>query len=203
MENIDLKAILPVKRAKQIRELYDEYLELHDIINDCGEKDSDVFPELSNVEIDQWEKRARAWVATFSRATSTRPNDWNNDEMYSEDNITPYMHAWMNHAPQQLRRFKNIRKFSSDTVEGKNGDDIRFFFNGTQKGGGKGFNSVSLAIGQKDNRTLYFLLNADKFADAPASKRPTVMSFKRKKFMMNPAEDDSDDDDDDDDDGDI
>jgi len=91
--------------------------------------------------------------------------------LYTVEDITPYMHAFANHFPDQMRYLASKklthRLFSAAPVEKKNHLHVKTFFRSTCMDGGAGkaskgkvhTTSAILEIMQRENRQLYYLQN--------------------------------------------
>lgn len=78
--------------------------------------------------------------------------------MYATAPITPYLHAMGAHLGAHLRTCAKLNiplaNFSTEPVEKKNHEHVKFFFHHTTQGGGTGISPI-LQTMQKENRLLY------------------------------------------------
>ncbi|POG53961.1 hypothetical protein GLOIN_2v1792135 [Rhizophagus irregularis DAOM 181602=DAOM 197198] len=85
--------------------------------------------------------------------------------MFNPTDITPYMHIFVFHIPEFLRKLQhkglNMRQFSTSSIEKKNHLHVKLFFGGTTMGGRNNNNNHSVLhdIMSFENRQLYYLIN--------------------------------------------
>ena len=100
LRRICIVGLLPrfeTTEAEKIQFLWDELLQLNFIFSKPAR-------ELSLADIDIFESRARTWVRKFI-------------DVYHEKNITPYIHALMNHVPEFMRIHSSILPFTQQGLE--------------------------------------------------------------------------------------
>lgn len=132
MLNIKIKDLLPSVSddiTKQIQDLWNKLLTLNMILS----KDS-----LTTEDISRFEVNARHWCKAFI-------------ECYHVENVTPYIHAMMNHVPEFLKIHGSIVPFTQQGLEKYNDISTKMYFRSTNH---KGTDAL-LQIIQKQNRLDY------------------------------------------------
>ena len=109
--NIDTRTLLPNisgSKCQQIQHLWDELLHLNLTISKTA-------AELSNNCIAEFERRARNWGEKFVA-------------VYQRRNVTPYIHALMNHVGEFMRIHGSIIPFTQQGLEKKNDIITKTYF---------------------------------------------------------------------------
>ncbi|GBC36175.2 hypothetical protein GLOIN_2v1763541 [Rhizophagus irregularis DAOM 181602=DAOM 197198] len=121
---------------------------------------------FTDAEIDSFEVNAKNWIKLFCEPTIRKSNSINQKRgMFNPTDITPYMHIFVFHIPEFLRKLQhkglNMRQFSTSSIEKKNHLHVKLFFGGTTMGGGNNNNNHSVLhdIMSFENRQLYYLIN--------------------------------------------
>ena len=110
-QNIRIRFLLPEfssSEASKIQHLWDELLQLNMLFSKPGE-------ELSPDTIESFERRARQWGRDFIG-------------VYQTKNVTPYIHALMNHVGQFMRIHGGILAFTQQGLEKLNDVITKNFF---------------------------------------------------------------------------
>ena len=74
--------------------------------------------ELTSADIDSFEERARIWCGKFV-------------DVYHASNVTPYIHAMMNHVPEFMRLHSSILPFTQQGLKKYNDIMTRQYFQAT------------------------------------------------------------------------
>ena len=170
LTSLNLNKILTPDRAARVRILWTEFVYLYDQFR-YGKPDSSL------------KGRAKIWLGLFTEAQSGEPEEPDHRAgMYNKDDVTPYVHIFIDHCPELLREHGPLDVFACDGLEKKGHLCQVFFWRKTLKGGGKwNFSPIFLSL-QKENRDLHFLQTGQ--------------------MALNDGNDDKDEDNDDDDDDD-
>lgn len=172
LKDLKLDDILPTERGAATRALWTKFLHVYDKAN--------VHRTLTEAEIVDVEVRARtthsirpatlclSCLQTSARdfvrsyiapPTGTEGAPDYTPGMYPGATVTPYMHALSEHLGAHLRTCARfgipLTNFSTEPVEFKNHQHIKFFFHHTTQGGGKMGKSPILFTMEKENRQLY------------------------------------------------
>ena len=129
--HINMAQLLPALRPDQVtklQHLWGELLQLNRLFSKRPE-------ELSNGNIVEFEHKAREWGRRFI-------------EVYHASNVTPYIHALMNHVPEFLKLHGGILQFTQHGLEKYNDVMMKQYFRATNHRG----QQALLQIMQKQNR---------------------------------------------------
>jgi hypothetical protein len=176
----------PQPQADRLHKLWTEFLQLYNIL--CSKT------PLIQGQISEFEKAARKWVQDLY---SPFPGSANNHKTlvwyYTKKDVTPYMHAFANHYPDQMKLLSRFglthRLFSAAPVEKKNHVQVTTFFRSTRMDGGGGkaskgqgrTTSAVTEIMEHENRQLFYILH-----DIPNSVPKTFMyNFDKTKMYKN------------------
>jgi hypothetical protein len=133
LKKFNFKRILPLLRAKAVRELWDRFDQIYFNL------------KLNNFDPQQFQFEAEVWLELFK-------------ELYMPSNITPYIHVLMSEFMEKHKQF-GIKAFSCAPVEKKNHQQIIHFFRQTTKNGGKNKKSAITDILEYENRVLFYLFD--------------------------------------------
>ncbi len=127
---------------------------------------------MTPAEINKFEQDARQWVTNLIEPFPEAEEEIDTLEwFYTAQDVTPYMHAFANHFPDQMSYLatKGLthRFFSAAPVEKKNHIHVKAFFRSTRMDGGGGkksqgkthTTSAIMEIMERENRQLYYVLN--------------------------------------------
>jgi hypothetical protein len=149
LQKLDFNRFFRSSRAQQLRNLWNSFLELYELIQDF---------QTNPIE---FKHKAVAWLQLFLTPSSGIPNTSNFIRgLYLPKDVTPYMHVLVYHVHEMMdiHRTFGLGSFSCSAVERKNHDHVLLFFRRTMKDGGKGSDQKSaiLNILEFENRSLYF-----------------------------------------------
>ena len=149
LQKLDFNRFFRSSRAQQLRNLWNSFLELYELIQDFW---------TNPIE---FKHKAVSWLQLFLTPSSGIPNTSNFIRgLYLPKDVTPYMHVLVYHVHEMMdiHRTFGIGSFSCSAVERKNHDHVLLFFRRTMKDGGKGSDrkSAILNILEFENRSLYF-----------------------------------------------
>lgn len=71
--------------------------------------------------------------------------------LYTQEDVTPYIHALVCHVPAQIERYGGIGRFSTEMLEKLNHLQNHYYFAHTQKKG-----AALLEIMRKESRNVYY-----------------------------------------------
>jgi hypothetical protein len=156
--NFDVSLFLERRRAEEVKKLWHTFHEIY--IEMRGTQ----IPTDETIE--SFQTKLIKWLELF-RKTGTgvlNSNEHQERGLYSSEEITPYMHALVNHVPEMMKLLRakglRLRHLSCEPVENKNWKHIRYFFSGSRKGGGgvkDGEGSCVLQdMMEVENRRLYY-----------------------------------------------
>ena len=131
VRRINIQALLPNFDASQcqaIQHLWNELLALNNVISKPAS-------ELSSASIAEFEQRATQWGEDFV-------------SVYQRRNITPYIHAFMNHVGEFMRIHGSIQPFNQQALEKKNEVVTKMYFRSSNH---QGDSSLSQIL-EKQNR---------------------------------------------------
>ncbi|PKK67697.1 hypothetical protein RhiirC2_751396 [Rhizophagus irregularis] len=136
LKKFNFKRILPLSRAKAVRELWDRFDQVYFNL------------KLKNFDPQQFQFEAEDWLELFK-------------ELYMPSDITPYIHVLVYHMSEFMEKHKQfgIKAFSCAPVEKKNHQQVTHFFRQTMKDGGKNKKLVITDILEYENRVLFYLFD--------------------------------------------
>ncbi len=127
----ELLPTLPEDEVSGIQHLWDELLQLNRIFSKRPE-------ELSLVDIDKFEHRARQWGSDFTA-------------VYHDHNVTPYIHAMANHVSEFMKLHGSLLPFTQHGLEKYNDIVTKQYFRSSNHQGVQAL----VQIIQKQNRLEY------------------------------------------------
>lgn len=95
--SIKIAELLPTCETEPIQKLWDEFFGLNELFS---RRPEDVSPAV----VDEFERRARKWGKDFT-------------DVYHTTNVTPYIHAMMNHVPEFMSLHGSILPFTQQGME--------------------------------------------------------------------------------------
>lgn len=132
MRHIRIARMLPnFADSDKIQFLWDELLHLNEIFSKKTE-------ELTVEDTGTFEVRARTWCRKFI-------------EIYHASNVTPYIHAMMNHVPEFMRLHHSIVPFTQQGLEKYNDVMTKQYFRATNHHDSKALTQIM----EKQNRLEY------------------------------------------------
>ncbi len=134
MSSIKIKNLLPNipdDTTEGIQDLWDKLFELNSIFSKRKE-------DLSTEDITSFGMKARSWCQDFVR-------------YYHIANVTPYIHAMMNHVPEFLKIHGSILPFTQQGLEKYNDITTKMYFRSTNHKGVQALQQIM----QKQNRLEY------------------------------------------------
>lgn len=153
LRKFDLAKLFDPERAKLIRNLWDGFAELYDLL---GERETD--PQ-------HFYLKAKAWHELFLKKTVVDPstNTILVQGLYRSSDLTPYIHVLVSHVWEFMTKHQmwGLNSFSCSAVEKKNHNHVSYFFRKTLKNGGKFQNKTSAIreILEHENRLLFYTQN--------------------------------------------
>eukprot|EP00160_Parvularia_atlantis_P011504 Unigene224_Nuclearia_a/m.823 Unigene224_Nuclearia_a/g.823 ORF Unigene224_Nuclearia_a/g.823 Unigene224_Nuclearia_a/m.823 type:complete len:457 (-) Unigene224_Nuclearia_a:18-1388(-) len=152
IKKLDLAKALPGPRAAAVRSLWNKFLHVLDTAN--------VRRVLCEEEIVNLECAARDFLRDYAKAPVGMEDKPGHaaSALGGTAQITPYLHALSAHLGDHLRVCARLgfplANLSTEPVEKKNHEHVRFFFHHTTQGGGTRMSAI-LQTMQKENRLLY------------------------------------------------
>ena len=134
MSNISIRNLLPElpdDKLESIQRLWDQFLHLNAIFSKRPE-------DMTDSDVEMFEEEARSWGRHFINC-------------YHISNVTPYIHAMMNHVPEFLRLYGSIVPFTQQGLEKYNDITTKIYFRSTNHQGTKSM----VQIMEKQNRLEY------------------------------------------------
>jgi hypothetical protein len=121
LQHFDVTKFVAGDRGSKISRLWREFFNLYQFLR----KDS-----FTNLDINSFEINVKNWVKLFCEPTIGKSNSINQKKgMFNPTDITPYIHIFVFHIPEFLRRLQdkglNIRQFSTSSIEKKNHLHVR------------------------------------------------------------------------------
>ena len=135
ISNISIASLLPglpSEKTQPIQNLWSDLLELNRIFSRRQE-------DLSTKDIDEFHEQSRKWGRDFIK-------------VYHIQNVTPYIHAMVNHVSEFMRVHGSILPFTQQGLEKYNDVTTKMYFRSTCHQGSKAFTQIL----QKQNRLEHF-----------------------------------------------
>lgn len=164
--------LLPPTRAAVVSSLWTEFKSIYDLAN---ERRTLTATEIADVEVrlrtrktefnpfsaSSVQRRAAGWVQRYFSVPGDMRVAGAQEGLYANATMTPYLHALAAHLGDHLRYAASVgvplTNLSTEPVEKKNHDHVKFYFSHTTMGGGKNHTAAILTLMQKENRALYIL----------------------------------------------
>ena len=154
LKELNLAEILTPVRAGQVRELWTNFIALYDEIR---------YNAGTTVGL---EERAQSWLKSFTAKQSGEVGETGRIRgMYPQDEVTPYIHVFVDHCPKLRMTHGPLDPFACDGLEKKGHLCQGFFWRKTLKGGGKKKIPPILTYLLKENRDIYFIAKGMKVRD--------------------------------------
>lgn len=128
-------------KGRKVKQLWKEFWALY---NGCWRGET----LLKNTCHETLQKRFDNWLQLFlHRGTINMLNEEVSEgAMYSEKDITPYIHVFVSHTIQLWKRHGNLTLYSCQALEARNAEHQRSWFRQTMRGGGSTRTSPLMAI---------------------------------------------------------
>ena len=132
LQKLDLRRFLEERQAAMCRDLWTEFLRIWTLIQKGKREDSQ-----------EIKFSAAAWWNLFISEPTGELNgeDWS-PGLFTEEDATPYIHIFVEHAHQLVAKHGGLEIFCCDGLEKKGHLLQHFFWDQTMKGGGKQGNPI-------------------------------------------------------------
>jgi len=119
LRNFNFERILPLSRARKIRELWNRFNQIYLAL------------KTKNYDPQRFQVEAKEWLELFLTPDKMIPNSTRIEKgLYGPSAITPYMHVLVNHISEFMEKHQRwgIQLFSCAAVEKKNHQHVSHFF---------------------------------------------------------------------------
>lgn len=147
LKEFDLTQLFATERAGLIRQLWDGFLHLLEMI-----KRGNCHPQEISSKAKEW------WELFCKKPTGGRYEIGRDGGLYSEQDATPYLHVLVEHSSDLVKMVGGLQPFSCDGLEKKGHLVQETFWRKTLKGGGKRKKEPIQSILELENRQLHWAI---------------------------------------------